>query len=287
MSFLLKRGNRTVLDTNQLGVSAVLVELPAANPDVDVTNLPQSYGGVVTYAGINPGAFEFDITIREDSAPAALAKAEKISGVLHPSNGMQQLYMDALTLPDQPLQEGWVHSVMLNRSVEWQRDKDLWPSTPGGKGVAQLTARVEFISPDPHGYKTTTIPGMAGKLSIRPEGNVAALLEVRLSGFSRSYSRSSPLSLQLSNGSTGDTVRLADFAVSAETTTVLNFKDMEFYQEQAPTSSKPVKRVRNLADRFLEFTPLSLPAGEWSYLSVSDKSSSPINYQAVVHQRRI
>ena len=285
MSFLIKRGNSTVLDTNQLGVSAVLVELPAANPDVDVTNLPQSYGGVVTYAGINPGVFEFDITIREDSAPVALAKAEKISGVLHPSNGMQQLYMDALTSPGQPLQEGWVHSVMLNRSVEWKRDKDLWPSTPGGGGVAQLTARVEFISPDPHGYKTTTVASSAGKVSILPEGNVAALLEVRLSGFSRSYTRSSPLGVHVSSGSTGDTVRLANFSASTRTTTVLNFKDMEFYQESG--KGLAAKRVQNLADRFVEFTPLSLPAGERSQISVYDSSSSNVSYKAIIHQRRI
>lgn len=285
MSFLLKKGNTTVLDTDSLGVSAILVELPAANPDIDVTNLPQSYGAVMTYAGINPGTFEFDITIRETSASKALAKAETISGALHPSNGMQQLYMDSLTTPGQPLQEGWVHSVILNRSVEWKRDKDLWPSTPGGEGVAQLTARVEFISPDPHGYKTTTVASSAGKVSFTPEGNVPAQLEVRISGLSRNYTRSSPLSVRVSYGSTGDTVRLANFSASTSTTTVLNFKDMEFYQESG--KGLAVKRVKNLADRFIEFTPITLPAGQLSSLSVFDSEGSSISYKAVLHERRI
>nr|DAK07732.1 MAG TPA: tail protein [Caudoviricetes sp.] len=291
MSLLIKRGGKTVLDTDSLGVSAILVELPAANPDVDLTNLPQSYGSIVTYAGINPGVFEFDITIRENSVEKALAKAELISGVLHPSNGLQDLYMDALSPAGGPLDEGWVHSVILNRSVEWKRDKELWPAIPGGDGVAQLTARVEFTSPDPHGYKTSTgfsdFSGYGSNIPITPRGNAPALVELRFSpDKSYEFTRSSPLNIQVNTPLEYFYVTLAGFAMVPGVTTVLNFKDMEFYQERTMFGGG-VRRTQNLADRFLSFKPINLPAGKKSTIAVYSSVGNSFPCNATFYERRI
>lgn len=248
----LKLGNK--LDTDKIdGLQAILVELPGSNPDVDTLNLPVGWGGRLSYVGINPARFLFNLVIEQDSVQQALDLASKVTGALYPASGLQ-------TLEFNPLQ-GWQYQVIQDKSLEWQRDAELWPQAVGGKGKAVLTARLELLAPDPHGYKpdvteTYTNNGTSQTKTFtftRQQGNVPSAPVFTFTG-TVAARETVTVTLRDSNHDTAQRATVEGPVYSGDEL-VLDFANQEFY-----TAAGGVKN-RNKADMFTVYQDIESGLG--------------------------
>lgn len=244
----------TKLDTDKIdGLQAILVELPGSNPDVDTLNLPVGWGGRLSYVGINPARFLFNLVIEQDSVQQALDLASKVTGALYPAAGLQ-------TLEFNPLQ-GWKYQVIQDKSLEWQRDAELWPQTVGGVGKAVLTARLELLAPDPHGYKpdvaeTYTNSGTSQTKTFtftRQQGNVPSAPVFKFTG-TVAARETVTVTLRDSNHDTAQRA-VVEGPVYSGDELVLDFANQEFY-----TAAGGVKN-RNKADMFTVYQDIESGLG--------------------------
>ena len=245
----------TKLDTDKIdGLQAILVELPGSNPDVDTLNLPVGWGGRLSYVGINPARFLFNLVIEQDSVQQALDLASKVTGALYPAAGLQ-------TLEFNPLQ-GWKYQVIQDKSLEWQRDAELWPQTVGGVGKAMLTARLELLAPDPHGYKpdvaeTYTNNGTSQTKTFtftRQQGNVPSAPVFTFTG-TVAARETVTVTLRDSNHDTAQRA-VVEGPVYSGDELVLDFANQEFY-----TTAGGVKN-RNKADMFTVYQDIESGLGD-------------------------
>lgn len=249
----LKLGSK--LDTDQIdGLQAILVELPGANPDVDTLHLPVGWGGRLSYVGVNPAKFLFNLVIERDSVQEALDLASRVTGALYPAAGLQ-------TLEFNPLQ-GWQYQVIQDKSLEWQRDPELWPHTAGGVGKAVLTARLDLIAPDPHGYKpdvaeTYTNSG-TGKTNTftftRQQGNVPSAPVFTFTG-TVAASETVTVTLRDPNHETAQRATVKG-PIDPGDQLILDFVSQEFY-----TASGGIKN-RNKADMFTVYQDIESGLGD-------------------------
>ena len=248
----LKLGNK--LDTDKIeGLQAILVELPGSNPDVDTLSLPVGWGGRLSYVGINPARFLFDLVIEQDSVQKALDLASKVTGALYPASGLQ-------TLEFNPLQ-GWKYQVIQDKSLEWQRDAELWPQTVGGVGKAVLTARLELLAPDPHGYRpdvaetyTNSGTGQTKTFTFtRQQGNVPSAPVFTFMG-TVAARETVTVTLRDSNHDVAQRATVKGPIDSGEKL-VLDFANQEFYTESGGTKN------RNKADMFTVYQDIESGLG--------------------------
>lgn len=248
----LKLGSK--LDTDTIdGLQAILVELPGSNPDVDTLNLPVGWGGRLSYVGVNPAKFLFNLVIQQDSVQEALDLASMVTGVLYPAAGLQ-------TLEFNPLQ-GWQYQVIQSRSLEWQRDAELWPHTVGGAGKAVLTARLELIAPDPHGYKpdvaetyTNTGSGKTKTFTFtRQQGNVPSAPVFTFTG-TVAANQTVTVTLRDPNHTTAQRASVRG-PVDSGDELILDFANQEFYTAAGGSKN------RNKADMFTVYEDIESGLG--------------------------
>lgn len=242
------------LDTDKIdGLHAILVELPGSNPDVDTLNLPVGWGGRLSYVGINPARFLFDLVIEKDSVQQALDLASTVTGALYPASGLQ-------TLEFNPLQ-GWKYQVIQDKSLEWQRDAELWPQTVGGVGKAVLTARLELLAPDPHGYRpdvaetyTNSGTGQTKTFTFtRQQGNVPSAPVFTFTG-TVAARETVTVTLRDPNHSTAQRATVKG-PVDSGDKLVLDFANQEFYTATGETKN------RNKADMFTVYQDIESGLG--------------------------
>lgn len=248
----LKLGSK--LDTDKVdGLHAILVELPGSNPDVDTLNLPVGWGGRLSYVGVNPAKFLFNLVIEQDSVQQAMDLASKVTGALYPAAGLQ-------TLEFNPLQ-GWQYQVIQDKSLEWQRDPELWPQVVGGAGKAVLTARLELMAPDPHGYRPDVAEDYtnsgAGKTKTftftRQQGNVPSAPVFTFTG---TVAEDETVTVTLRDpGHTTAQRATVKGPVDSGDELVLDFSSQEFY-----TATDGIKN-RNKADRFTVYEDIESGLG--------------------------
>ena len=203
--------------------------------------------------GINPARFLFNLVIEQDSVQQALDLASKVTGALYPASGLQ-------TLEFNPLQ-GWKYQVIQDKSLEWQRDAELWPQAVGGKGKAVLTARLELLAPDPHGYKpdvaeTYTNNGTSQTKTFtftRQQGNVPSAPVFTFTG-TVAARETVTVTLRDSNHDTAQRA-VVEGPVYSGDELVLDFANQEFY-----TAAGGVKN-RNKADMFTVYQDIESGLG--------------------------
>jgi hypothetical protein len=211
---------------------AILTDWPMLPAEVTLDDLPAGDGSLYYKSRMGSTEWVFNLELTGTDIDDVLAKADQVSMALNPMlHGQQDFTPNAM--------DPWVWQGVLAGPISWRRDKVLWFSD---QGVSRLSGVATIATPNPYGYTTGAAATVSapGGMTLVGQGNTNYYPTVEFRGVLSSTQRFIAGAMEVSG------------PLTAGQTMVLDFEKLDFYIMTTATGAK----VRNIADRFTQFTRL-------------------------------
>lgn len=221
-------------DTDSVeGFKAILTEWPMLPVELALDELPSGDGSLYYRSRMTETEWVFRLELTGSDVADVMSKADAISRALNPKlHGVQDFNPNAAG-------DEWVWQGVLGQPISWERDKVIWFSD---QGISRMAGEATVVTPDPYGYSEGAPVSLSspGTLSLVGGGTTSFYPTIEFRGVLNSAQRFIAGPVEVSGPLTN------------AQTLVLDFGELDFYIKTTATGAK----VRNVADRFEEFTRL-------------------------------